>query len=131
MSDQNCQEGETEAGTTAQRGAETVQRRIDYTWKGGRVYFTFNGYVVAPIEYPALGNRVDVLDDLASLNEKHPVSANMVQARLKRSSPPIPPYPMVVLGKISDDSGNWEAIDERGPQPDVSKPMFDEEQLGD
>lgn len=109
---------------------KTVQRRIDYTWKGGRVYFTFNGYVVAPIGYPALGNRVDVLGDLASLNEKYPVSANMVQARLKRSSPPIPPYPMVVLGKLSDDSGNWEAIDERGPQPDLSKPMFDEEQLG-
>jgi len=110
---------------------EITQRRIEYSWRGGRVYLTFNGYVVAPIEYPLLGNRVDVLGDLSSLNQKYPVSANMVQARLKRSSTHEPPYPMVVLGKIADDSGNWMSIDESGPQPDLSEPMCDEEQLGE
>jgi hypothetical protein len=109
---------------------DITDRRLQYNWRGGRIYVTFNGYVVAPIEYPLIQNRVDVNGDLRGLNKSHPASAKMITERIKRASPPQPPYIFVVLGKLGDDSPHF-GIDGQGVQPDLSMAVFDEDQLAE
>jgi hypothetical protein len=111
---------------TLTKHPKITQKRIDYNWKGGRVYFTFNGHVVAPIDYYHIGSRCDVMGDLTELNNTAPTSAKLVNERLSRARPPAPPFPWIVIGKICGKDGDWGYMGETGPQPDLSGPLFDD-----
>jgi len=79
---------------------------LDYKEQGGRVYVTFNGYIVSPIPITRVP-RVDILGQLKLLNGKETtqISARWIKDRLKRvaSGYRAVPYGMYVLGKLEDN----------------------------
>ena len=78
---------------------------LQYKEQGGRLYITFNGYIVSPIPITRLRN-IDFLGTLRELNsrEKSQISARWIKDRIKRVQPGYGtvPYPMFVLGRIED-----------------------------
>ena len=78
---------------------------LDYKEQGGRVYITFNGYMVAPIPLGRISS-INVLGTLRELNEKEAtqISARWIKDRLKRVAGGYraQPYPMVVLGIVEE-----------------------------
>ena len=76
---------------------------LQYKEQGGRLYVTFNGYLVSPIPITRI-RHFDVLGQLKSLNAKETtqISARWIKDRLKRvqSGYGAVPYAMFVLGKL-------------------------------
>ena len=76
---------------------------LNYKEQGGRLYVTFNGYIVSPIIITRL-RHIDVLGQLKTLNgqETTQISARWITDRLKRVQPGYgtAPYAMFVLGKL-------------------------------
>ena len=90
----------------------SIKRRFDvtdlmlrYKEQGGRLYITFNGYIVSPIPINRL-RHIDFLGSLRLLNshEKSQISARWIKDRLKRvgAGYGAAPWPMFVLGKLED-----------------------------
>jgi hypothetical protein len=76
---------------------------LNYKEQGGRLYVTFNGFIVSPIPITRL-RHIDFLGQLKSLNaqETTQISARWIKDRLKRVQPGYGavPYAMFVVGKL-------------------------------
>ena len=79
---------------------------LNYKEQGGRLYVTFNGFIVSPIAITRL-RHIDFLGQLKSLNaqEVTQISARWIKDRLKRVQPGYGsvPYAMFVVGKLDDN----------------------------
>lgn len=79
---------------------------LNYKEQGGRLYLTFNGFIVSPIAITRL-RHIDFLGQLKSLNaqESTQISARWIKDRLKRVQPGYGsvPYAMFVVGKLDDN----------------------------
>ena len=75
---------------------------LNFKQDGGRFYITNFGYIVTPVNFHSISNRISVRDELRALNsnENSMTSARWVKDRIKRAKFPQPPYPLIVVGKI-------------------------------
>jgi hypothetical protein len=75
---------------------------LNFKPDGGRFYITNFGYIVTPVNFHSINNRISVREELRTLNSNQDsmTSARWIKDRIKRAKFPQPPYPQIVVGKI-------------------------------